>query len=90
MAGPSEQTRAGHRRERHRDLELGIVVAARALERFCPAMIEDVFAARVDLHVAGCGPHKLARGVLGEEVSGLPAGSSTHRTRRLKRGQKFV
>jgi hypothetical protein len=53
-------------------------------------MIEDVFSARVHLDVAGDDPHELARSVLGEEVPGLPAGSSTHRSRRLKRGQKFV
>ena len=37
QSGPGEQTRAGHRRERHRDLKFWVVVAARALETLLPS-----------------------------------------------------
>ncbi len=90
QSGPDEQTRTGHRRERHRHLKLWIVGAAGALKRFCPAVVENVLSARVRLHVARGDPQELAGCVFREKVSGLPTGSSTHRSRCLKRAQKFV
>jgi hypothetical protein len=39
----------GRRRERHRDLELGIVVAAGPLVGVGPAVVEDVLACEWDL-----------------------------------------
>ena len=45
--------RPGHRRERHGDLQLGIIVAAGPLVGVGPGMVEDVFALAVGLQVAG-------------------------------------
>ena len=75
-AGAGEQARAGHRRERHRDLELGVVVAAGALEGFGPAVVEDVFAARMALHIAGRGAEqRRRRRVSASRWLRLPAGA---------------
>ena len=63
-AGAGEQARAGHRRERHRHLQLGVIVAAGALEGLGPAVVEDIFAARMALHVAGRGAEQRAVGRL--------------------------
>ena len=84
LAGPGEQARAGHRRERHRHLELGVIVAAGALEGLGPAVVEDVFAARMALHVAGGGAEQGAVLVLGEQMAGLPAGVAADRIRLFK------
>ena len=51
--GRHQEPPAGRRRERHRDLELGVVLAAGALIGFGPAAVEDVFAARVRFQIAG-------------------------------------
>ena len=40
-AGPDQQPRTGNRRERHRDLELGIVAPAGALEGVLPAPVNE-------------------------------------------------
>ena len=53
--GRTSRRRPGRRRERHRDLQLGVVAAAGALIGFGPAMVEHVFAARMGFHVAGHG-----------------------------------
>ncbi len=57
-----EQAGAGHRGEWHRHLELGVIVAAGVLEGLGPAVVEDVFAARMALHVAGRGAQQSAVG----------------------------
>jgi hypothetical protein len=77
--GAGQQSRASHRRERHGHLEFGIVIAAGALESLRPALVEDVFALRVGLHVTGCGTQEVATGVLGQKVAHLPAGSGADR-----------
>src|ERR1700730_809813 len=46
-SGPCQQPASGRRRERNRDLELRIVASARAFKGVGPAVIEDIFAARV-------------------------------------------
>ena len=46
-----EQAAAGHGRERHRDLDLRIIVAAGPLIGVGPGMVEDVFALRMGLHI---------------------------------------
>ena len=89
-AGAGEQARAGHRRERHRHLQLRIIVAAGALEGLGPAVVEDVFAARMALHVAGRGAEQGALRVLREQVARLPAGPAADRIRLFKRGQKLM
>ena len=46
-----QQTRTGHRSERHRSLKLRIIAAARPLIRIRPGMVEDVFAIGMVLQV---------------------------------------
>src|SRR5262245_9715964 len=75
---PSEQARAGHRRERHRNLKFWVVAPACTFESFRPAMVEDVFSAGVHLDVAGSNCQEIARDVLSEQVSRLPTGSTAH------------
>ena len=53
-------------------------------------MVEDVFAARMGLHIAGDGAEQGALGVLGEEVHRLPTGAGADRLRQLERGQEIV
>ena len=89
-ARPREQTPPSGGRERHRDLQLGIVTASRALVGLRPAMIEDVFAARMRFHVARHGAQEFAAGVLGNEVHGLPAGARADRLRQLQRGEEVM
>src|SRR5712692_5219065 len=51
--GPDQQTAAGGGRERDRNLELRVVLAAGALVGLGPAAVEHVFAARMGFEVAG-------------------------------------
>src|SRR6476646_465629 len=51
-ARPREQALPGRGRARHRNLQLGIVTSPRALVRLRPAVVEDIFAARMRFHVA--------------------------------------
>ena len=74
-AGAGEQARTGHRRERHRHLQLGIIGSAGVLEGLGPAVVEDVFAARMRLHIAGRGAQQEAGVVLGQQMARLPAGA---------------
>ena len=62
--GAGEQPGAGDGREWHRHLQLGIIVAARTLECVRPAVVEDIFPARMGLHVTGRGTMQSASGVL--------------------------
>ena len=77
--GAGEQAGTGHRGERHRHLQLGVIVAARVFEGLGPALIEDVFAARMALHVAGRCAQKSAVGAFRQEVARLPAGPPADR-----------
>jgi hypothetical protein len=45
--GMHQKPRAGRRRERNRDLQLRVIVAARALIGVRPGMVEDIFALRM-------------------------------------------
>src|SRR6185503_8198078 len=87
-AGAGEQARAGHRRERYRRLELGIVAAAGALEGLCPAVVEDVFALAVALHIERYRTLQGAVVGLGQQVLRLPAGAAADRLRILQRLQE--
>ena len=78
-AGAHEQAWAGHRREWHRHLQFGVIVAAGMLEGLGPAVVEDVFAARVAFYVAGRGAQKGAVGALGQQMPRLPAGAGADR-----------
>jgi len=52
-------------------------------------MVEDVFAARMRLHIAGDGAEQDAVCVFGEEVHRLPTGTAADRLRDLERGQEI-
>ena len=80
-AGPGQQTRAGHRRERHGHLQFGIIGAAGALEGVRPAMVEHVFAARMGFYVTGRGAHQGAASIFQKQMVRLPAGAGTNRKR---------
>ena len=66
---------AGRWRERHRDLELGVVLAASPLVGLGPAAVEDVFAPRVRFQIAGHHADEGAVRGLGQQMLRLPAGS---------------
>src|SRR5262249_29224444 len=85
-----EQSRARDRREPDRDLKLGIVVAAGALECLGPTMIENVFPAGMAFHVRRCCTQKGTILVFDEKVPRLPARSAADCSRLLQRRQKLV
>jgi hypothetical protein len=85
-----QQPAAGRGRERHGHLELWIVAAASALIGFGPAVIEDVFAARMGFHVAGDGAEKPTFGVFSQHMHRLPAGARTDRLRYFESGKKII
>ena len=85
-----EQAASGRGRERHRNLQLGIVAASGALIGFRPTMIEDVFAARMRFCVARDGADDFAAGLFGDEVHRLPPGACSDRLRYLERRQEVV
>ena len=87
---PCEQARTGHRCERDRRLELGIVAAAGAFEGLRPAVVEDVFALAVALHVERNGAEQRAVGSLGQQVLRLPAGAPADGLGILERLQEAV
>ena len=72
-------------RERHRDLEFRIIVAARALVGLGPAAVEDILAARMALDVAGrCAEQRSVRG-FDQEMLCLPPRTAANRAGVLKR-----
>ena len=89
-ARPDEEPSAGRRCEGHRHLQLRIVAAAGTLERLGPAVVEDVFAHRVGLEVAGKDRIRFAVGTVENEVLGEPAGLPSDRAGFLERPQKIV
>src|SRR4029079_6507140 len=89
-AGGCKQTRPGHRRKWNRDLQFRIVVAARALKGFGPAMVENILAAGVALPVTGRCAQKHPVRVFREQVPRLPTGSGPDRAGLLERRQKFM
>ena len=89
-AGAREQAGAGHRREGHGDLELGVVAAAGALEGLRPAMVEDVFALAVAFHVERGGALQGAVVAFGQQILRLPAGPPADRLGILQRLQEAV
>ena len=85
-----QQPPAGRRRERHRHLELGVVLAAGALVGLGPAAVEHVFAPRMRFQIAGHGAGNGAVRGLGEQVLRLPAGPRRGRAGGLQAMQKIV
>ena len=86
----AEQARTRDRRERHRDLELGIIGPACALERVRPAMVEHIFALAVRLQIGRRGGSQMRSAVLDQERRGRPAGALADASRRFQRGQEGV
>ncbi len=87
---PHQQPAPARRRERHRDLQLRVIAAAGSLVGFGPAAVEDVFAARVALEVAGRGAKQRAVRVFDQQVLNMPAGTAAHRFRGLQCRKKTV
>ena len=85
-----EQARPGHRRERDRDLELGIVTAAGALECVRPAVVEHVFAVGMVLEIHRHGAEDGALRGLENDVSRVPAGLRRARSALFERRQKAM
>ena len=85
-----QEPASGHRRERHRDLELWIIAAAGALIGLGPAAVEHIFTARVAFDVAGRGGERRAAGGFDDEVLRLPAGPSADRAGLLQRRQEIM
>jgi hypothetical protein len=77
--GSHEQARARNRRERHGDLQLGIIPSARALQGLRPAMVEDVFALAVTFQIERSGAQQGSILGLGQKVLRLPAGAPADR-----------
>ncbi len=89
-AAAHQQARPGDRRERHRDLKLGIVISARALKGVGPAVVEYILAARMALQIGGHGGERRAVFVLDQEMAAEPAGAGAGGAGFLERGQKIV
>src|SRR5579872_1155187 len=85
-----QQPAAGRRREWHRDLKFWVVAAARALIGLGPAAVENVFAARVALQIAGSGGENAAVTRFDGDVAYMPSGTAADRLRRFERRKKIV
>ena len=83
LAGPHQQPSSRRRREGYRDLELRVVAAAGAGERFRPAGVEHVFTARVALEVARRGGEERPLRRLHQKMLRLPPRSAADRFRGL-------
>ena len=81
-----EKAASGCRRERHRDLKLGVILAAGALIGFGPAGIEDILAAGMALQISERDSDQCAVWYPRQHVLRLPAGPRSHRMRILQRG----
>ena len=86
----AEQPPAGHGRERHGDLELGIIAAAGALEGVGPAVVEHIFALAVGLEIGRRGGEQVGRIVLDEDRRRSPARALADAPRFLERRQEGV
>src|ERR1700689_3161013 len=88
--GADQQPIPGHRRERHRHLELGIIAAAGALIGFGPAVIEHIFAVGVALQIHRRRAQEIAVAVLERQMLRQPAGFGAGRVRFLERVEEGV
>ena len=79
--GPHQEPAAGRRRERHRDLQFRIIVAAGVGIGLRPAVVEHIFAARMALQVAGRRGNERAVGGVHQQMLDLPAGTAANRFR---------
>ena len=83
-----KQPRPGHRRERHRDLQLGIIFAARPLPRLGPAMVEHIFALAVGLEIGGRGSDESSSSSSTRIGAGVQPVPGSDAARIFERGQK--
>ncbi len=88
--GGHQQAAAGDGGERHADLELGVVVEPGAVVGVGPGVIEDVFAHRMGLDVAGRHRLEPARLALDHDVGRHPPGAAAHRLRAFQREEEGV
>ena len=72
--GMKQEARAGHRRERDRGLELGVIAAARALVALGPAVIEHVLALGMVFEIHRHGADERAARIFQDDVLRQPAG----------------
>ena len=87
---PGQEPRTRHRRERHRQLELGVVPPARPLEGVGPAVVEHVLAHRVGLRVERRRRPQRPVRALHRHVIRRPAGLGAHAAALLQRLEKGV
>ena len=74
LIGADQEPRSGGRRERNRDLQLGIITPAGALIGVGPAAVEHVFALRVGLQIAGYDAEDLVASFR-DQMARRPAGA---------------
>jgi hypothetical protein len=84
-AGPHQEPAAGRRREGDSDLQFRIVVAASMGVRLGPALVEDIFAARMAFEIAGRCGHERTVGGLHQQMLNVPTGPCADRFRTLQR-----
>src|SRR5262249_40311847 len=85
-----EEPPSGRRRERPGDLQLRVIVAAGALIGLGPAAVEDIFAARMGLEVAGHDAEHMAVLIFRDEMLRLPAGARHGRAGDFERREEVV
>jgi hypothetical protein len=90
LAGGSQQPLARHRRERHGDLQLGIIVSAGALEGVGPAVIEDIFALAVGLEIGRRRGEQRPVLAFDQDRRRSPAAALADAARFFQRGEKGV
>ena len=88
-ARPGEKAPTGGRGEGHRNLKLGVIVAAGVLIGMRPIVVEDIFALAVALGIKRRAGDHLAAQPRGQ-VGRLPAGAAPDRAAGLKRLEKAV
>jgi hypothetical protein len=73
-AGPRQHATPRHGRERHGDLQLGIIAPAGVFVGRCPGVIEHILAGAVELHVARRAGGNAALAVIDGDVLRDPTG----------------
>ena len=83
-----EQPPTRHRRERHGDLNLGIIAAAHLLKGPRPILIEHIFAEAMRFEIGGRRGDQPSIRILDERMSGRPARAGADRFRSFQREQE--
>ena len=89
-AGPDKKAVPRHGREGYGGLKLRIIAAARQLVSLGPGVVEDVFAVRMGLEIAGQDRDGGAIGLLQHEMARKPARFRRSRAAFLKREKECV